>query len=131
PVAPHPTPAILVHGFFGDPTNFLVLRGHLAAAGLPNFATFAYPPRIDYQRLAHRLGQEIELFRAETGAAEGDLIGHSLGGLVARYLVEMNQGSPVRRLGTPRGPYFASPPPRPRLAIFGPPRIFLPPPPPP
>jgi pimeloyl-ACP methyl ester carboxylesterase len=128
PVAPHPTPAILVHGFFGDPTNFLVLRGHLAAAGLPNFATFAYPPRIDYQRLAHRLGQEIELFRAETGAAEVDLIGHSLGGLVARYLVEMNQGSPVRRLVTLGAPYFASPLPRHELAIFGSHDIFIPPP---
>ena len=128
PVAPHPTPAILVHGFLGDPTNFLVLRSHLAAAGVPNFATFAYPPRIDYQRLAHRLGQEIELFRAETGTAEVDLIGHSLGGLVARYLVEMNQGSPVRRLVTLGAPYFASPLPRHELAIFGSHDPFIPPP---
>ena len=29
PAAPHPTPVVLVHGFLGDPSNFLVLRSFL------------------------------------------------------------------------------------------------------
>src|SRR4029450_10136228 len=51
PSAPHTTPVVLVHGLLGDPTNFLLLRGQLAAHGIRNFASFSYPPRLDYQRL--------------------------------------------------------------------------------
>src|SRR5437867_716890 len=60
PHAPNPTPVVLVHGFLGDPTNFLALRSHLAARGIRNFVNFSYPPRLDYQRLACRLGQTVE-----------------------------------------------------------------------
>ncbi len=127
PAAPHPTPVILVHGFLGDPTNFLLLRGHLAALGVCNFVSFSYPPRLDYQRLAVRLGEAIEALRRETGAREVDVLGHSLGGLVARYLVEMAGGGPVRRLVTLGAPYFASLPHH-ELAIFAANDPFIPPP---
>lgn len=128
PGCPHPTPVVLVHGFLGDPTNFLLLRSHFAARGMHNFATFAYPPRIDYQRLALRLGRAIEALCAETGAARVDLVGHSLGGLISRYLVEMSPHVPVRRLATLGAPYFASPMPPHELAIFGEQDPFIPPP---
>ena len=42
PHAPNPTPVVLVHGFLGDPTNFLALRSHLAARGIRNFVNFSY-----------------------------------------------------------------------------------------
>ena len=128
PSVPNPTPVVLVHGFLGDPTNFLMMRGHFATRGIHNFATFAYPPRIDYQRLAHRLGLAIEAFCMETGAAQVDLVGHSLGGLIGRYLVEMTPHVPVRRLATLGAPYFASPMPPHELAIFGEHDLFIPPP---
>jgi pimeloyl-ACP methyl ester carboxylesterase len=128
PEAAHPTPVVLVHGFLGDPTNFLVLRAYLASAGIPNFASFAYPPRIDYQRLAIRLGHEIEAFCMATGSREVDVVGHSLGGLTARYLVAMMPGVPVRRLVTLGAPYFAHPFPPNERAIFGMHDLFIPPP---
>src|SRR5207244_4470589 len=59
PSSPYPTPVVLVHGLFGDPTNFLLLRRYLARRGMRNFAAFSYPPRLDYQRLAPRLGDLI------------------------------------------------------------------------
>src|SRR2546425_12973736 len=68
PAAPHPTPVVFVHGFLGDPTNFLVLRRFLATRGVRNFASFSYPPRLDYQRLAPRLGEMIEALCLATGA---------------------------------------------------------------
>src|SRR5437867_10275175 len=79
PAAPHPTPVVFVHGFLGDPTNFLVLRRFLAISGVRNFASFSYPPRLDYQRLAPRLGEMIEALCLETGAPAVDVVGHSLG----------------------------------------------------
>src|SRR5439155_624361 len=54
PSSPYPTPVVLVHGLFGDPTNFLLLRRYLAARGIRNFTAFSYPPRLDYQRLPTR-----------------------------------------------------------------------------
>ena len=126
PESPHPTPVVLVHGFLGDPTNFLVLRSYLAGSGIRNFASFAYPPRIDYQRLAVRLGRAIEAFCVSTGAAEVDVVGHSLGGLVARYLVAMAPGTPIRRLVTLGAPYFATPLPAQERAIFAANDPFIP-----
>jgi pimeloyl-ACP methyl ester carboxylesterase len=126
PGAPHPTPVVLVHGFLGDHTNFLLLRGYLAAHGIRNFATFSYPPRIDYQRLASRLRRAIEGLCLATGTAEVDVVGHSLGGLVARYLVEMDAGRSVRRLITLGAPYFASPLPPDELAIYAASDPFVP-----
>ena len=125
PSAPHP-PLVLVHGFLGDPTNFLVLRRYLDARGIRSFTSFTYPPRIDYQRLACRLGETIEVVRAVTGAAEVDVVGHSLGGLIARYYVEMTLDAPVRRLVTLGAPYFASPLPDRELAIFAAADPFIP-----
>jgi len=128
PAAPHPTPVVFVHGFFGDPTNFLLLRSYLASGGMRNFASFSYPPRLDYQRLARRLGHAIDEFCLGTGAREVDIVGHSLGGLIARYLVEMDPRCPVRRLVTLGAPYFASPMPPQEMAIFAASDPFIPPP---
>src|SRR5438445_1959293 len=97
PAAPHPTPVVFVHGFLGDPSNFLVLRRFLSRRGLRSFASFSYSPRLDYQRLAPRLGRMIERVCHEAGAPRVDVVGHSLGGLVARSLVEL--GARGRRRG--------------------------------
>jgi pimeloyl-ACP methyl ester carboxylesterase len=116
---PHPTPLVLVHGFFGHLTNFLCLRRFLSAGGLGNFASFSYLPRLDHQRLALLLGQEIAALCRATGSRQVDVVGHSFGGLVARYLVEMENGGPVRRLITLGSPYFSNRLAPQELAIFG------------
>ena len=128
PAAPLATPVVLVHGLFGDHTNFLLLRGQLAASGVRNFASFSYQPRLDYQRLARRLGRAIDGLCLATGAPEVDVVGHSLGGLIARYLLEMDPDHRIRRLVTLGAPYFASPLPREELAIFGTADPIIPPP---
>jgi len=126
PGSPHQTPVVFVHGFLGDATNFLLIQRFLAARGIGNFAAFSYAPRLDYPRLAYRLGRAVDEVCTATGAAKVDLIGHSLGGLVARYLVEMDQGSRVRRLVTLGSPYFANPLPPQELAIFASSDPFIP-----
>jgi len=116
---PHPTPVVFVHGLFGDRTNFRRIRRGLDARGASNAVYFEYGPRIDWPRLATRLGQAVDAVRRETGARRVDLVGHSLGGLVARYLVDMRADTAVRRLVTLGAPYFAAPLHRAELAIFG------------
>ncbi len=119
PAAPHPTPVVLVHGFLGDPSNFLVLRSFLSSYGVRSFASFSYPPRLDHQRLAPRLGQMIARVCRETGSPRVDVVGHSLGGLVARYLVELGDGSRIGRLVTLGSPYYSDRRPSRELAILG------------
>src|SRR5262245_1360845 len=118
PTAPHPTPVVLVHGLGGSWTNFLVLRSFLARRGVRNFASFSYPPRIDYQRLVPRLARRLEEVCRDTGAPRVDVVGHTLGGLVARHLVELGDGSRVRRLVTLGSPYYSERRPARELAIF-------------
>jgi pimeloyl-ACP methyl ester carboxylesterase len=110
-----PPPVVFVHGLLGDPTNFIVLRG---ALGGRSFASFSYSPRLHYQALAGELGRFIEGVCAATGAARVDLVGHSLGGLVARYLVETGGRRLVRRLVTLGAPYYTTEFPQNELAIF-------------
>jgi pimeloyl-ACP methyl ester carboxylesterase len=128
PDSPHPTPVVLVHGFLGDPTNFLVLRRYLGLRGVRNVTAFSYGPRLDYPRLACRLGDLIDALCEATAATEVDVVGHSLGGLMARYLLGMRRRTPVRRLVTLGAPYFAGPLAAQELAIFAASDPFIPPP---
>src|SRR5205823_4450624 len=100
--APHPTPVVLVHGFLGNPGHFRFLRRFLVARGFHNFATFSYAPRVDHQELARRLGRAIEAVCEAAGRAEVDVVGYSLGGLVARHLRE--RGGAALSASVPRPP---------------------------
>lgn len=111
-------PVVFVHGFLGGRANFRTLREHLTAQGFGDFTTFSYAPRIDFQRLAPRLGEHIAAVKRESGADSVDVVGHSLGGLVARQLIEMSGRRDVRRLVTLAAPYFGVRFPARELAIF-------------
>jgi pimeloyl-ACP methyl ester carboxylesterase len=124
----HPVPVVLVHGILGDPTNFFVLRRHLARNGIRRFSSFAYRPRLDYQRISRDLAAHIEQVRTQTGAEQVDVIGHSLGGLVGRYFVQTGGKQLVRRLVTLGTPYLALQNPAQELAVFASDDALVPPP---
>jgi pimeloyl-ACP methyl ester carboxylesterase len=115
--APHPTPVVYLHGFLGHPLNLLPLRRFLVARGFRNGASFAYAPALDFDRLALRLEWEIGAICRATGRREVDVVGYSLGGLIARHLIQQGGGG-IRRLvtlGAPTvGPFLAEQ----ELAIF-------------
>jgi pimeloyl-ACP methyl ester carboxylesterase len=117
--APHPTPVLFVHGLLGDPTNFVGLARHLGDHGVRSVAHFAYRPRFDYQGLAAHLGREVDTLCALAGVEAVDVVGHSLGGLIARYLVDSQPAAHVRRLVTLGAPYYASRIPASELAVYG------------
>ena len=119
PSAPHPTPVVLVHGLLGHPGQFRVLRRFLVGRGFHDFATFSYPPRVDHQELARGLGRAIEAVCEATGEAEVDVVGHSLGGLMARHVLERGEGGRIRRLVTLGAPTLTDTLPERECAIFG------------
>jgi alpha-beta hydrolase superfamily lysophospholipase len=129
PAGQHPRPVVLIHGLLGNSTNFLSLRSHLAERGVGHFVNFSYLPRLDFQRLAPQLRETIETVCQRTGATQVDVVGHSLGGVVGRYLLEIGDGHRIRRLVTLGSPYCASRIPDRELAIFGSHDVVAPPPP--
>ena len=88
PTPAHPYPVILVHGTFGDMTvSWNTIAPALEQRG---FCVWA----LDYGRRgtgpidasADQLVAFIDMVRAQTGAAKVSLIGHSQGGMLARYV---------------------------------------------
>ena len=121
-------PVVLVHGLLGNRVHFRSLRKSLEERGIGRFATFCYRPRIDYRTLSVELGTFIGEILVRTGARSLDVVGHSLGGLIARYLVETGAGSRIRRLITLGSPYYACRFPSRELSIFGADDVLVPPP---
>ncbi|MFD6372270.1 esterase/lipase family protein, partial [Streptomyces roseolus] len=99
-------PVVLLHGFVDNRSVFLLLRRALARHGRHHVVSLDYPPLTgDLRTAAEALGRRIEAVLARTGRTEVDLVGHSLGGLVARYYVQCLGGDARVRtlvtLGTP------------------------------
>lgn len=110
-----PRPIIVVHGFAMSRANFLLLARRLAAAGLGPIYGFEYWSLGKTGAAARELAAFVAEVRAATGAADVDVIGHSMGGLVARYYASLGGGDGVvRRLVTLGSPHGGTP-----ASLFG------------
>ncbi|BBA99626.1 putative lipase [Actinacidiphila reveromycinica] len=101
----HP-PVLLLHGFVDNRSAFTLLRRSLLRHGWTRVQALNYSPLTgDIRTAAAMLGPHIERVCAESGHARVDIVGHSLGGLVARYHVQCLGGDArvrtVVTLGTP------------------------------
>ncbi|WP_330332104.1 alpha/beta fold hydrolase [Streptomyces sp. NBC_00536] len=99
-------PVLLLHGFTDNRSVFVLLRRALAKGGRRRVETYNYSPfTLDLRAAAHRLAAHVEELCERTGAPRVDLVGHSLGGLIARYYVQRLGGDTRVRtlvtLGTP------------------------------
>ena len=106
-------PVILVHGYVHNRSAFLAMARALRRAGFRHVHGFDYNPIVhDIPEIAGMLAAEVERVLAVTGQQRCMLVGHSMGGLVARYYVQLLGGEDtvdtVVTLGTPhRGTYTA------------------------
>ncbi|MFD9536488.1 esterase/lipase family protein [Streptomyces sp. NPDC060010] len=99
-------PALLLHGFNDNRSIFVLLRRALGADGLRRVETYNYSPFTrDLRATARHLARRVEDLCERSGQERVDLVGHSLGGLVARYYVQRLGGDARVRtlvtLGTP------------------------------
>jgi len=84
------TPVLLVHGFAANKSNWLFLRRDLRAAGFGRIDALNYNPlTADIPALADACARRVRHLLEVTGADRVHLVGHSLGGLVVRYAVQM------------------------------------------
>lgn len=109
PPARGPRPVVLLHGFGQGNANFLVLGNRLHRAGLGPLYGFEYWTLGKVTTAARRLGVLVEEVCARHGAAKVDLVGHSMGGVVARTYVSLFGGAErVRHLVTIGSPHHGT-----------------------
>jgi triacylglycerol lipase len=107
------TPIILLHGYFHNRSGFLVMRRALRRHGFRHVYTMNYNViGHEVEELAAQLRGYVENVLNRTGATRVHLVGHSLGGLVARtYVQEYGGDERVHTcvtMGTPhQGTYAA------------------------
>ncbi|MEU0138071.1 alpha/beta fold hydrolase [Streptomyces sp. NPDC006296] len=107
-------PVVLLHGLVDNRSVFVLLRRSLARHGWRRLESLNYSPLTsDIRAAAALLDRHVEEICARTGHHEVDVVGHSLGGLIARYYVQRLGGDRRVRtlvtLGTPHGGTAAVP----------------------
>lgn len=107
-------PVLLVPGWFDTGRDLAPLRIRLLSAGWPqgwvSSLTFEDPTGSNRAH-AEEVARAVEALREETGAAEVDIVAHSMGGLATRWYLLERGSEHVRRvvfLGSPhRGTHSA------------------------
>jgi hypothetical protein len=99
-------PVLLVHGLVDNRSVFSVMQRSLRRRGFADVCTWNYSPLLtDIARGAADLGAHVERICAQTGHDRVHVVGHSLGGLIARHLVQRQGGDrrieSMVTLGTP------------------------------
>jgi hypothetical protein len=102
------TPVLLVHGLVDNRSVFTVMQRNLRRRGFTHVYSWNYSPlSADVARAARDLGEHIEHICEQTGYDRIHVVGHSLGGLIARYHVQRQGGDrrveTLVTLGTPHG----------------------------
>jgi triacylglycerol lipase len=102
------TPILLVHGMVDNRSIFTLLRRNLQRRGFHRVLSLNYSPLTrDVREAAEQLSGRVEGICADTGFERIHVIGHSLGGLIARYYVQCLGGDDrvhtLVTLGSPHG----------------------------
>jgi triacylglycerol lipase len=100
------TPILLIHGMVDNRAIFTVLRRRLRGRGFGRVVAPNYSPMTsDIRTAARDLSGAVEELVARTGYERIHMVGHSLGGLIARYYVQRLGGDDrvhtLVTLGTP------------------------------
>ncbi len=83
-------PVVLVHGYGSIKSHWLTLQVALRRIGVTDVTAINYNPwRGDIRTIAQQLVDHVDDIRARTGATKVNLVGHSMGGLVIRYAVDV------------------------------------------
>jgi triacylglycerol esterase/lipase EstA (alpha/beta hydrolase family) len=90
--AEHP-PVILLHGLFQNRSCMLWLQHRLKTAGYHQVISINTPPWRNIESLSEQLAKKVDELRIHLKVEKVILIGHSMGGLIARNYVQSRGGS--------------------------------------
>ncbi len=79
---------VLVHGFLASAGVWRPLRHRIEAQTGAHVASFTHAPGVRVESIARSLGKLVDRVRDELGDVRVHVVGHSLGGLVARWYVQ-------------------------------------------
>lgn len=104
------TPIIMVHGVIDNHSIFTVLRRSLSRRGFGRVISLNYSPLTDdIRRVSRRLAMLVESVCRETGYERVHIVGHSMGGVIARHYVQCLDGDArVHTLVTLGSPHMGS-----------------------
>jgi triacylglycerol lipase len=107
-------PVLLLHGYLCNRGYWWRLAPALEAAG-HQVATLSLQPAFgEVAGYVPQLARRIDEVRAATGCDQVILLGHSMGGLVARAYLQRHGGAPVAKMITLGSPHHGS-----QLAVLG------------
>jgi triacylglycerol lipase len=88
------TPILLLHGLFHNRSCWWLLKRRLENAGLgPIYTINLNTWRSDIEPLTERVANKVDQLRREHGIERVDLVGHSMGGVIARNYIQRRGGS--------------------------------------
>jgi pimeloyl-ACP methyl ester carboxylesterase len=88
------TPVILLHGLFQNRSCLLPLHWRLRAAGFDRVVSINTPLGQDLQALVDKVAGTVVQVRTAAGAKQVHLVGHSMGGIIARNFIQLQDGAP-------------------------------------
>jgi len=107
--APARAPVLLVHGVLCNSGSMHDLRSALVARDIHPVYTLSYgPPLASIEQFVDQLAVKIDAILAATGARRVALVGHSMGGLVARAYLRRHGPAKVSTVVTIGAPHHGS-----------------------
>ena len=107
--APATAPVLLLHGVLCNAGIWHGFRKYLSARGLGPLYTLSYgPPLASIEVFAAQVAKKIDYIRRATGASRVAIVGHSMGGLVARAYLRRFGAASVSALITFGAPHHGS-----------------------
>lgn len=102
-------PVILLHGLFQNRSCLLPLQWRLRAAGYDRVVSINTPAWRSFEQLVDAVATSVASTCQATGAARVHLVGHSMGGILARcYLQQRDGAAPVAACVTIGSPHHGS-----------------------
>lgn len=86
-------PVILLHGLFQNRSCLFWLQFRLRSAGYLQTISISTPPWRDMETLTESLAKKIDELRIKTKVEKVVLIGHSMGGMIARNYIQNRGGA--------------------------------------
>lgn len=99
-------PILFIHGIFHNRSTFAWLKQRLHSKGFRQFKEIDLMTSLrPIPELAEQVAREAQLLIKKAGSSEIDIVAHSMGGVIARYFVQMLGGDGLVKnlitLGTP------------------------------
>jgi triacylglycerol esterase/lipase EstA (alpha/beta hydrolase family) len=92
--SPQRPPVVLLHGLFQNRSCLLPLQWRLWAAGYNRVISVNTPPWRDLETLLDTVAATITTVRQRSGNHQVILVGHSMGGILARCFLQLRGGAP-------------------------------------